>query len=206
MLKRAEWAIFVFFALTIGLSPALYFILDRKFGLLGGKPEALLNDIFWNAGFYTHIIFGGIALLTGWIQFSKKIRDRNITLHRRFGQVYVAAALTSALAGIYIGFFATGGAIAATGFISLGVVWFSTTLEAYRQILRKQIEAHKKWMFYSYAACFAAVMLRLWLPLLTFIFGDFITAYKLVAWLCWLPNLAFVRFYLLKTNSLAFKS
>lgn len=200
MLKRATWAIFVFFALTIGLYPALYFILDRKFGLLGGKPEALLSDIFWNAGFYTHIIFGGIALLTGWIQFNKKIRDRNITLHRRFGQVYVAAALTSALAGIYIGFFASGGAIAAAGFISLGVVWFSTTFEAYRQILRKQIEIHKKWMFYSYAACFAAVMLRLWLPLLTLIFGDFITTYKLVAWLCWLPNLAFVRFFLLKTR------
>jgi hypothetical protein len=44
-------------------------------------------------------------------------------------------------------------------------------------------------MIYSYAACFAAVTLRLWLPLLVIGFGDFIKAYTVVAWLCWVPNI-----------------
>lgn len=48
---------------------------------------------------------------------------------------------------------------------------------------------HQKMMIYSYAACFAGVTLRVWLPLLTLIFGDFVKAYILVAWLCWIPNL-----------------
>jgi hypothetical protein len=44
-------------------------------------------------------------------------------------------------------------------------------------------------MIYSYAACFAAVTLRIWLPLLISITGDFFIAYPIVAWLCWVPNL-----------------
>ena len=44
-------------------------------------------------------------------------------------------------------------------------------------------------MVYSYAACFAAVTLRLWLPFLIAVFHDFETAYVIVAWLCWVPNL-----------------
>ncbi len=53
-------------------------------------------------------------------------------------------------------------------------------------------------MIYSYAACFAAVTLRLWLPMLTALFHDFKTAYRIVAWLCWLPNLAVARYILIK--------
>ena len=49
-------------------------------------------------------------------------------------------------------------------------------------------------MIYSYAACFAAVTLRLWLPLLVFLFGDFIKAYVLVSWLCWVPNIIVAYF------------
>ena len=56
-------------------------------------------------------------------------------------------------------------------------------------IKNKKIEQHKKIMVYSYAACFAAVTLRIWLPILQTIFGDFDTAYRIVAWLCWVPNL-----------------
>jgi hypothetical protein len=43
---------------------------------------------------------------------------------------------------------------------------------------------------YSYAACFAGVTLRIWLPLLIVAFG-FSKAYPAVAWLCWIPNLIF---------------
>ncbi len=48
---------------------------------------------------------------------------------------------------------------------------------------------------YSYAASFAAVTLRIWLPLLTIAFQDFVVAYRIVAWLCWVPNIAFAYFW-----------
>jgi len=188
--KKILWVLFAVFAILIGLYPVIYFLQDRKFGLLGGKSDELLANIAWNTGFYTHIILGGLALLIGWIQFSKKFRNRNLKLHRLSGKVYVIAVLLSASAGIYIGFFASGGIVAASGFISLGIIWFYTTLMAYIYIKNKRLEQHRQMMIYSYAACFAAVTLRIWLPLLSIGFGDFITAYRIVAWLCWVPNIA----------------
>jgi len=189
MVKKGLWVLFAILATLIGLYPIIYFLVDRKFGLLNSKSVELLANTFWNIGFYTHIIFGGIALLTGWTQFSPKMRNRRMALHRKLGKVYVIAVLLSALAGIYIGFFATGGLISSTGFICLGIIWFYTTLKAYLYIKSGEIEKHQKAMGYSYAACFAAVTLRIWLPILTMLYGNFSKAYLVVAWLSWVPNL-----------------
>lgn len=189
MVKKGLWILFASFALLIGLYPTIYFLIDRKFGLLNSKPVELLTNILWNIGFYLHIIFGGIALFIGWTQFSPKMRNRRMALHRKLGKVYVAAVLISAFAGICIGFFATGGWVSSAGFICLGIIWFYTTLKAYLHIKRGEIQKHQKMMIYSYAACFAAVTLRIWLPILTMVYGDFSKAYLVVAWLCWIPNL-----------------
>jgi uncharacterized membrane protein len=189
MTKKGLWILLVALAVVIGLYPSIYFLIDRKFGLLSSKSAELLTNTFWNIGFYTHIILGGIALLIGWTQFSSKIRIRNLTLHKQIGKIYMIAVILSSIAGIYIGFFATGGLIASLGFICLGIIWFYTTSQSYLHIKNKQVEQHQKMMIYSYAACFAAVTLRIWLPLLTLIYGDFTKAYVIVAWLCWIPNL-----------------
>lgn len=189
MMKKALWVLFGFLSVAIGFYPGIYFVLDREFGLLSFKSDALLSNVLWNAGFYTHIIFGGLTLLVGWVQFSPRLRRINLPLHRNIGKVYVVSALLSGLAGIGIGTQATGGRAAALGFMSLGVVWVYTTFTAYRHIRAGRVTAHQKMMVYSYAACFGAVMLRLWMPFLIAVFGDFIKAYQVVAWLCWVPNL-----------------
>jgi len=200
MVKKGLWILFATFALLIGLYPMIYFFIDRRFGLLSSKSVELLSSTFWNIGFYTHIILGGIALLIGWTQFSTKMRSRRITLHRKLGKVYVVVVLLSALAGVYIGFFATGGWISSAGFICLGIIWFYTTLKAYLYIKNGEIENHQKMMVYSYAACFAAVTLRIWLPILTMVYGDFTKAYLVVAWLCWVPNLIIAYIITRKTD------
>ncbi len=190
MLNTARWFLFATLAIGVGLYPGIYFILDREFGLLNTKSEALLANALWNIGFYTHILFGGLALLVGWTQFSARIRRNYLHWHRRLGKLYVLSVMLSATAGIGIGFFATGGWVAAAGFIGLGLVWFGTTLSAYLNIRQLRLRQHEVMMTYSYAACFAAVTLRIWLPALVPVFGNFVAAYTLVAWLCWLPNLA----------------
>lgn len=189
MAQRISKVVIAVLAILVGLYPAIYFIIDREFGLLSSKSDQLLTDALWNFAFYTHIILGGVALLIGWLQFSTKLRIQNLALHRTVGKIYILCVLPSALAGIGIGFFATGGIIPATGFIGLGIVWFTTTLLAYLKIRQGQIEQHRRLMIYSYAACFAAVTLRIWLPLLIMIYGDFNKAYATVAWLCWVPNM-----------------
>jgi hypothetical protein len=107
------------------------------------------------------------------------------------GKGYVAAALLTSLAGIYLSFYAEGGVISKVGFFCLGWIFLLTTLRAYQAARAQDFLAHERWMVFSYAACFAAVTLRLWMPILVPLLGDFIPAYRIVAWLCWVPNMVF---------------
>ncbi|MGW9687174.1 DUF2306 domain-containing protein [Flagellimonas sp. 2504JD1-5] len=200
--NKVAWIVFAILAIGIGLYPLMYLFVGTDFGLLQSKTPELLASQTWNIAFYGHISFGGLALLTGWSQFSKKIRAKNLGLHRNLGKIYVIAALISGICSIYIGFFATGGIVSAAGFISLGIIWLYTTLKAYGAIRSKDLQLHQGMMIYSYAACFAAVTLRIWLPLLTMAFGEFLIAYKIVAWLCWMPNMVFAYFWVRKKGIL----
>jgi hypothetical protein len=164
-------------------------IFQQEFALLPGKPDFIKASIAWKVGFYTHAIFGGLGLLTGWTQFIPKIRATKLKLHRQTGKIYVVSVFVSSIAGIGVGVFATGGMIAAAGFIILGVVWFYTTYKAYTTILTGDVVKHEMWMIYSYSACFSAVTLRVWMPVTGLIFEEFVTGYRIVAWLCWLPNI-----------------
>ncbi|MFT3827859.1 MAG: DUF2306 domain-containing protein [Chitinophagaceae bacterium] len=188
MINRILSIAMALLATVVGLYPALYFIVKERFGLLLSKDDALLKNTGWNTGFYTHITFGGLALLIGWIQFSNKLRTKKPTLHRQIGKVYVISVLLSAVAAMYISFYATSGFIAAFGFFLLGAVWFFSTLKAYVDIRNGRINSHQAMMIYSYAACMAAVTLRIYLPILQNIFNPLI-GYRIDAWLCWVPNI-----------------
>ncbi|MBD0296611.1 MAG: DUF2306 domain-containing protein [Flavisolibacter sp.] len=197
MRTRIAFIIMAVFAILIGLYPVTYFIIDRTFGLLKSKSTFLLNSVLWNIAFYMHIIFGGAALLIGWVQFDSRLRKQRRTLHNLVRKIYVFSVLLSSFSGIYISFSATGGIIASAGFISLGSIWFYTTLRAYIEIKNKRFDRHSEMMIYSYSACLAAVTLRLWLPILVLLFQNFMTAYLVVAWLSWLPNLI-AAFFIIK--------
>jgi len=190
-LKNLPWIPFALLALAIGFYPLVYYITDmHNKGLLQSKPKELVADSVWHTLFYTHITFGGIAMLTGWTQFSTRLRSRYLNMHRLLGKIYVIAVVLSSGAGLYIAFFASGGIICATGFGLLAILWFTTVILAYTSIRKLEIAAHEKWMIRNYALTFAAVTLRIYLPLLSnFVFHDFIPAYRIVSWLCWVPNL-----------------
>lgn len=189
MLRKILWTFASLLAVLMGIYPLIYLFMDGRFGLLSLKDEVLLSSISYNTAFYTHIFLGGLALLIGWSQFIPKLRNSMPYIHRLIGKIYVAAVLLSSISAIFIGFYATGGIANALGFILLGIVWFSTTLSAFLYIKNGRVIQHEKMMIYSYAACFAAVTLRIYNPLLIAYFGNFELAYRIVAWLCWIPNL-----------------
>ena len=193
--NKVAWVVFVFLAIGIGLYPLVYLFASDDFGLLMNKSNELLASVLWKTAFYCHISFGGLALLVGWSQFVKKWRMQHLKWHRNIGKIYMLSALISGLCGVYLGFFATGGLVSSLGFISLGVIWLFTTSRAYIAVKNKDLSLHQGMMIYSYAACFAAVTLRIWLPFLTIVFGEFLLAYKIVAWLCWVPNMVFAYFW-----------
>jgi uncharacterized membrane protein len=201
-LKNLPWIPFAFFAIAVGLYPLLYFLIDmRSNGLLQSKPKAILDSGIWNAAFYIHITFGGLALLTGWTQFSARLRRNYLKTHRLIGKIYVIAVALSSTAALYIAFFATGGLVCVLGFGSLAVLWLISDIKAYSSIRQGHIRQHQNWMTCNYALTFAAVTLRVWLPLLSaFVFHDFIPAYRVVSWLCWVPNLIVALIIINKRN------
>ncbi|WP_298546688.1 DUF2306 domain-containing protein [uncultured Aquimarina sp.] len=200
-MRKSINVLFIILCILIGLYPFIYFFIDRKFGLLSSKNSELLANDLWNIAFYSHIILGGIALLIGWVQFNKHIRSNRLYLHKLLGKAYIISALISGITGIYIALFATGSIIASLGFIILGVIWMYTTSKAYLNAIQGKIYKHQILMYYSYSVCFAAVTLRIWLPILSALLGDFIIAYRIVAWLCWIPNLV-VAHYLINVIKL----
>jgi Predicted membrane protein (DUF2306) len=195
------WIIFAFLAVVIGLYPFSYFIVNMQGGLLSSKPAALLKTA-WIGFFYCHIIFGGIALLTGWTQFSSRIRNKHVKVHHTLGKIYVTCAITSGLAALYLAAYATAGVITHFGFGILATLWIYCTFRAYLFIvMKKNTYMHQRWMIRSYALCFAAVTLRIWLPLFTGVFHfDFIISYQIISWLCWVPNIIVAELIIRRLN------
>ena len=186
------WGIFIFFAVAVGCYPLIYGFVDmHNKGLLQSKSAELLHNPLWKSFFFFHISFGGMALLTGWYQFIQKRRQRYLNLHRWLGRFYGIAVLISGTAGLYIAFYATGGLISILGFGLLALCWLFSDVMGYVAIRKLDVLSHKKWMIRNYALTFAAVTLRVWLPLmmLPFFHIAFLDAYHVVAWLCWVPNL-----------------
>lgn len=189
--KTFAWIVFAFLALSVGGYPIVYYIFDMHGkGLWASKTAELLASTAWHTAFYIHITFGGIALLTGWTQFSQKIRDRYLNIHRTLGKIYVGAVVLSSTAGFYIAMFASGGITCVLGFGSLALAWLFTVLMAYNRILKRDIKQHENWMIRNYALTFAAVTLRIYLPLATqLMHWDSTVSYRVISWLCWVPNL-----------------
>jgi uncharacterized membrane protein YozB (DUF420 family) len=79
------------------------------------------------------------------------------------------------------------------------VLWVTFALLGLRAILRRDVVAHRRWMLRTFAMTYAAVTLRLWLFALIPLLGDFRSAYLLVPFLCWVPNLVVVELLLRRT-------
>lgn len=182
----ALWWVTLLFALPIvGYALAYVALGERMY------PPNLLESFRarpW--GIYPHALFGSVALLTGTLQFNRRLLVRRRPLHRTLGKVYVVSCLVVGGAGLYMSFHAIEGPVTRYGFGALALATLGTTLQAYRAIRAGRIAVHREWMIRSLALIFAAVTLRIELPLLIAWFqGDFAPAYRVVAWLCWVPNL-----------------
>jgi hypothetical protein len=146
-----------------------------------------------------HTLFGPMALLSGLANLLPALRrPPRWMAHRIVGRVYaVSAVLLGFLlgsAGLALSLHATGGTLARVGFFSLALVTLGTVLIAYQRVRFGNVRAHREWVLRSYACIFGAVMLRIWLPLLIVANGgQFEPAYRVVAWLAWVPNLAFAE-------------
>jgi uncharacterized membrane protein len=151
---------------------------------------------------YIHVFAAVFAMALGPFQFSTRLRAARLGLHRWMGRLYLGiGVLAGGISGLYIAFFAHGGAVAKAGFACLALGWLYTGLRAYLAIRARDIVAHRRWMVRNFALTFAAVTLRLYLPL-PFIAGvEFESAYRAIAWLCWVPNLILAELLFNRTSA-----
>jgi len=185
----------LFYFLCIGV--AGYAVFAYGFLPLGSlvHPEMTSNFINHSLGIYTHIFGSVVALVLGPFQFSQSFRKRHIGAHRWFGRVYLAVGvLVGGISGLYMSQFAYGGNVARLGFAMLAVLWLYTGFRAYNSIRSGDFLEHKKWMIRNFSLTFAAVTLRLYLPLSMGVGIDFDMAYPVIAWLCWVPNLVVAEY------------
>ena len=83
----------------------------------------------------------------------------------------------------------TAGPIATAGFGLLAVGWIGSTFKAWRHAVRREIAIHERWMIRSFAFCFAAVTLRLYLIPVGAFGLDFYPAFRVISVACWVPNI-----------------
>jgi uncharacterized membrane protein len=193
---RWTWITAAVLALLVGTYPLAYLLTDiRSHGVLQGKSMETLNSAWYLPAFYMHISFGGLALAIGWIQFSEKWRARRIRVHRSIGKLYMLSVLLSSLAGLFISFYSYGGIITTLGFGLLALSWLFTDIKGYLAIRGLDIVHHRRWMIRNYALAFAAVTLRIYLPVSTMLLSaSFLNAYRIISWACWIPNLIVAEF------------
>lgn len=153
-------------------------------------PDLRPSFVAHPVALYTHVFASVVALVLGPLQFSTRLRRRHLELHRRLGSAALLAVFVGGLAGLYLARFAFGGLPGRLGFATLAVLWLVTAVMGIVTIARRDVAGHRRWLVRNFALTLAAVTLRLYIPL-SFVAGlDFARAYPVIAWLCWVPNLA----------------
>jgi len=159
----------------------------------------------WRMAFFVHVYASIWVLLAGFTQFSSWIREYQPRLHRAFGYIYaVDVLLITGPAGLIMGFYANGGITSKTSFVILAIGWIATTALAVRAAKQGDFIAHRDWIIRSYALTLSAVTLRAWKwSINNTVILPPMDVYRLVAWLGWVPNIAFAEFLIRRLHSQA---
>lgn len=157
-----------------------------------------------SVGIYLHIFASIFAIVLGPLQFSTRLRQPRLSVHRWIGRLYLFVGVSiGGVAGLYMATLAYGGTVARVGFSLLALTWLYTGYRAYVAIRQRRIAEHRRWMIRNYALTFAAVTLRIYLPTAIAAHVPFDTMYPIVAWICWVPNLLVVEWFLRRDRSAA---
>jgi len=189
--SKALWALATF--LSLGVAIYSYRFLTAH-PTMGADIAANLVRRPWLP---IHATLAATALLVGPFQFLPRLRARFPQIHRTMGRIYVTACLLGAPAGFVLAMGTDAGPIAQWGFATLAVLWFTVTAYALRLAMTGRIATHRRWMIRSFAMTFAAVTLRLYLPIPPmFLHMSFLEGYRVISWFSWTSNLLAAELFL----------
>lgn len=185
----ALWGLTAFFC--VGVAGYAFTVL--QFG--GSFGPQVLANLFARPWLLVHASGAGLALAIVAFQLLPALRRRR-ALHRWMGRAYGAAVVVSGSCGLALSFGTTAGPIAGVGFGLLAVFWIYTTGQGWLTARARRYDEHRRWMIRSFSLTFAAVTLRLYMPLGEVMHLDMGQAYVAIAWLAWVPNLMIAELYL----------
>lgn len=185
------FGLMAFLALGVALVSARYLLPEVPFP----APPMLGQIADWPMAVLAHVGGGVTALALGSFQLVTRRRPRRIW-HRWAGRTYVLACLISAVAGFWLALHASAGPMATAGFGGLAVIWFGATVMGWSKAVTGEFAQHRRWMIRSLSLTFAAVTLRIMLPLIPLTGLTFDDGYRAISFLCWIPNLLLVEAWL----------
>lgn len=187
---RLIYGLMVFFCIGISGYAAIYWLP----GMIGG-PSNLVNN-FGPYPLAAHAAGGSLALLLGPFQFLGGLRARRPLVHRTMGRLYVLGCLVGGVSGLILALGTTSGWVPGLGFGTLAIVWLTTTWLGVRAAMRRDFVRHRAWMVRTFALTLGAISLRFLLPGMLIGGVDPATAYDIVAWACWVPNLVLAEIWI----------
>jgi hypothetical protein len=192
MRKAGVWLwIVAVLAVLIALASARYALMGA-----GGAPPNVAQNRFAGSALLLHIGAATVALALGPWQFFSVIRARWPRWHRRLGTTYVIACLVGGAAGLVLAAGTSAGPIGMAGFGLLAVAWLGCTVAAWRLAVARDFVRHQQWMTRSFALTFAAVTLRIYLPIAIASHLDMDASYRAISFLAWVPNLIVAELWL----------
>ncbi len=159
-----------------------------------------IHLLHYRIAFFIHVFSSIFVLLAGFTQFSKYIRKKYSSIHRKIGWLYITFILLfSAPSGLIIGFYANGGFFSQLAFCMLAIIWFVCTYMATTSIAKCQIISHEIWMIRSFSLTLSALTLRAWKYIIVALFQPRpMDVYQIVAWLGWVLNLVIAEIIIFK--------
>ena len=126
-----------------------------------------------------HTLAGIFALLIGPVNFSSRIRQRHLTLHRVLGRIYVVSVFVGSFTGIALAW----GRPGLPGTSMQAAACIVCTTAAFLTARNRQIAAHRQWMARSYAVTFTFVSSRVFnlVPAYWSHLGDVLSAVGVIA-------------------------
>ncbi|MET3105865.1 putative membrane protein [Oxalobacteraceae bacterium GrIS 1.18] len=149
--KLVLWSVLLVASIWVFLSNEVLLMID--YPLFHAYREKMSLDRWL---LVPHAVCGSLAFIIGPFQFSSRIRQRYLHLHRLMGRCYVIAVYCAALTAIAT----VWGSAALPGNGTQAVVWMLTTTIAWVLARNGHIQVHRQWVARSYAVTFTFVSLR----------------------------------------------
>jgi len=174
-----------------------YFYQPRDYEFLITKLH-ILHLSFYRVAFLIHISSSLVVIASGAFLFISISKSKWWKFHRILGRVYVILVLLlAAPSGLIMGYFANGGLMGQINFVLLSILWWSFTFLGFKNVIRKNITAHKKWMIRSFALTLSAISLRVFqMSLPMTLFPDDNIRYVFISCSSWIINLIIAEIYL----------